>query len=206
MEDHHAWKQYPQHRNWFNKLWVSEKFGYECGPCGLAPDKSDNYIVRPIYNLSGMGVGAKFTHIEAGDATKVPPGYFWQEILTGKHYSVTYKVDDIFVPVSSYEGIHVEEELWRFDRWIKSDYYPSLPSTLSQLLDVGIINVEFKDSNPIEVHLRGTSDPQYEEIIPIWSDRRFEVDKYLKIGYSYINSPDDADEFLQVPRIGFMVK
>jgi len=32
----------------FDKLILSKKLGYTCGPAGLAPPKENNYIVRPI--------------------------------------------------------------------------------------------------------------------------------------------------------------
>ena len=32
------------------------------------------------------------------------------------------------------------------------------------------------------------------------------IDKYTGMGYTYINSYDDADGFLDTPRLGFMVK
>ena len=206
MHDFQAWNKYPQHHNWFNKLWLSEKLGYKCGPCGTAPTDSKYYIIRPTYNLSGMGVGAEFVYIEKGDMTKVPPGYFWQEIILGKHYSVTYDVNNQFEPISCYEGISFGNELWRFNKWIRSDYYPEFPDTFKDLNDVDIINIEFKGTSPIEVHLRGSADPQYDEIIPIWKDRKNDIDKYQKMGYTYIDSPDDADGFLKIPRLGFMVK
>ena len=91
MYDEDAWLKYPHHHNWFNKLYVAEQMGYYCGPCGFAPSRSDYYIVRPIYNLGGMGVGTSIQYIEADDYTMVPPGYFWCEILLGKQYSATYE-------------------------------------------------------------------------------------------------------------------
>lgn len=206
MHDFQAWKKYPQHHNWFNKLWVSEKLGYECGPCGVAPNRSDDYIARPTYNLSGMGVGAEFIYIESGDMSKVQPGYFWQQILRGKQYSVTYEFKDGFKPISCYEGIRSGSELWRFDKWVKAEHIPKLPSIVKELEDVDIINIEYIGNDPIEFHLRGSPDPQYDEIIPIWEDRKFDIDKYRKMRYTYINSHENADGFMDISRLGFMVK
>ena len=210
ISDDEAWYAYPHHHIWFNKLWVSERLGYMCGPSGIPPKKSSHYIVRPIYNLSGMGVGAEFKYIQQDDASKVPPGYFWQEIFLGKHYSVTYEfVHDIrpyWKPISSFEGVRLGTSLWRFQKWTRSDYYPEVPKIFNELSDVKKINVEFKNNVAIEVHLRGTPDPDYDECIPIWDDMQKDVDKYLDIGYSYIESFDNADGFLQTPRIGFVVR
>ena len=76
MEDSEAYIRYPKHRRWFDKLHLSETLGYDCGPCGVAPSKDGYYIVRPIYNLSGMSIGAKKVWIEKGDVSKVPRGIF----------------------------------------------------------------------------------------------------------------------------------
>ena len=212
MDDSLSWKKYPHHHKWFDKLSVAESFGYTCGPCGVAPDRSDEYIVRPIYNLSGMGVGATIKHIQKGDTTQVPPGYFWCEILTGRHFSATFEyVDDEFFPywkcLHCYEGFNRKEVLSEFYKWIRVKESPKLPRNFLELKDVGVINVEFKGNNPIEVHLRPTPDPLYSELIPIWKkDTQKTVDNYLEMGYSYYMSYDDADSFLNNPRVGFMVK
>lgn len=58
MTDSDAYIKYPKLRHFYNKLWLSEKLGYRCGPSGIEPQESDTYIVRPIMNLSGMGVSS----------------------------------------------------------------------------------------------------------------------------------------------------
>lgn len=210
LDDSDAWKKYPKYHNWFNKLWVSEKLGHKCGPCGVAPDESKYYIVRPTYNLSGMGVGAEFKFIEAGDMSQVPPGYFWQEIFLGRHYSATYEfvhdTNPYWKPLTCFEGIRLGTELWKFSKWHRSDYFPEVPRVFNELSAIKRINVEFKGNAPIEVHLRDTPDPEYDEFIPIWEGMQKEVDKYITMGYSYIESFDDADGFLHTPRLGFVVK
>lgn len=210
MDDSQAYQKYKQHRKWFNKLYVSERLGYDCGPAGVAPTESRYYIVRPIYNLSGMGLGAEFKYIKAGDYSQVPPGYFWCEIFLGKHFSVTYEFEHNTLPrwnpISSFEGVRMGNELWRFTKWERSNYFPEVPRIFNELSGVGRINVEFKGDKVIEVHLRESPDPDYDAIIPIWKDRKSDIDKYTKIGYTYIESFDDADGFLKIPRLGFMIK
>lgn len=206
MLDNQAYVKYPRHRKWFNKLWLSEKLNYECGPCGVSPKKSDFYIIRPIYNLIGMSLGARKIWIEKDDYKKTPAGYFWCEWFDGSQYSVTYEHDVCWKPISCWKGYRNIKNLTRFEKWEKVDYYPELPIFFNELSDVGRINVEFIDNNIIEVHLRTSPDPEYNEIIPIWKDSEKELDNYLKLGYSWINSFDDADGFLDNPRIGFAVK
>ena len=62
-EDYQAWEEYPQHRWVFNKLEVALKLGYKAGPACVPLPKTSNTlfkaIIRPIYNLYGMGISAK---------------------------------------------------------------------------------------------------------------------------------------------------
>jgi hypothetical protein len=207
MHDYEAYNKFPQHRKWFNKLWLSEKLDYYCGPAGIAPNISQYYIVRPIMNLSGMSLNASKTFIESGDLSKVQPGYFWCEFFEGKQHSVSYQYSNSsWLPFSSYEGFRDEENLYKFKKWIKTDWYIELPNFIDELKDVSIINVEFIDNKIIELHLRDTPDPLYNELIPIWESNKNMIDKYVKIGYNYIDNYDDADGFLKNPRLGFMIK
>lgn len=207
-DDADAYRLYPQHRKWFNKLWFSEQMGYNCGPSGIAPHVSGTYIVRPIMNISGMSIGARKQYIEQGDYTIVEPGYFWCEWFDGPQYSVTYsRENDQWKQISCWEGEKQDNALYRFTKWTRRDHLMFEPlSILRQLSDVPKINVEFINSNPIEVHLRESPDPDYDEFIPIWEGEEDLVDKYQKMGYSYIHNADDGNGFLDTARIGFVVK
>lgn len=212
--DFEAWQKYPKHHNWFNKLFVAELMQYRCGPCGVAPTVSDYYIVRPIYNLGGMGVGTSIQFIAAGDYSKVPPGYFWCEILLGKQYSATYEfmfggIHDskpYWKPISCWEGIKAPGSASKFTKWVRSSYIPEVPRAFNELSDVKIINVEFKGNSPFEVHLRDTPDPDYNELIPIWEDDPSAIESLSILGYHYVPSYDDSNGFLKPARLGFMVK
>lgn len=207
MYDEDAWDKYPQHHNWFNKLFVAEQMGYKCGPSGLAPTITDYYMVRPTYNLSGMGIGADMIKIPAGDASKVPPGYFWCEFIPGIQYSATYEfVNNKWKVVSCWQGDLAARSFTRFTGWIRSTYAPEVPRQFNVLSDVGLINIEFKGNSPIEVHLRSSLDPDYDELVPVWADSSINNEAYISRGYTYIESFDDANGFLQIPRLGFFVK
>lgn len=210
MDDCKAWEKYPHHHNWFNKLWLSEKLGYECGPCGTTPKNGGTYIVRPIYNLSGMGVGASLKQLTPDDYSQVPPGYFWCEVFTGYQFSATFEfvcdINPYWKGISCFQGVRTNSEMFRFSKWERTDYFPPVPRIFNELSDVKRINIEFKGDAAIEVHLRDTPDPQCDEFIPIWQDAKKDIDKYLKMGYTYQDSYDDADGFLKTPRLGFMIK
>lgn len=63
--DAEAYVQFPHHHNFFNKLWVAEQLGHICGPAGVLPtgDIPKRVVVRPIYNLAGMGVATRFIEL-----------------------------------------------------------------------------------------------------------------------------------------------
>lgn len=199
--DDDAWQEFPHHRDWFNKLWLSMLLDYNCGPCGVAPADSGFYCVRPIYNLAGMGVGARKQFISAGDYRQVEPGYFWCEWFEGDQHSVTYEWrNDNWMPVSSWRGERSDYDLSRFLYWERSMFAPLLPDTFSALADASFLNVEFVGGKIVEVHLRRSPDPEeWTVIIPVWSDEEPSTEG------TFIPHYDDADGYLSTPRIGFIV-
>ena len=208
MDDSEAWEAFPNKRKWFNKLWLSSKLGYDCGPCGVAPTKSAYYVVRPIYNISGMGAGARVQWIESNDYTRVEPGYFWCEYFNGSQYSVTYENrNSKWEPINSWKAFRNVKSLSKFDAWVRTDYSPELPSLFNDLFEIKRINVEFIEDKPIETHLRDSPDPNYDILIPVWEDfEEKEIDKLIQMGYTYLESYDDADGFVKPARLGFLVK
>jgi len=211
MQDDEAYLKYPQHRKWFNKLYIAETFGYKCGPAGVDIPEDGTYVIRPIYNLSGMGIGATVKQLKAGDENSTPPGYFWCEYLRGRHYSATYEfvhhTNPYWRPISCWEGVNMPLNLTKFVEWRRSDYIPEVPRQLNVLSDVGRINVEFKGNDVIEVHLRESPDPKYDHIIPVWASDFGAKKQHMEMhGYDFIESYDNADGQLDDPRIGFLVK
>lgn len=214
--DDNAWEEFPKLHNYFNKLWLAEKLGYYCGPCGVTPQKG-KYVVRPIYNLSGMGVGAKIKKIK--DDSAVPPGYFWCERFEGDHFSVDYnwtadsQIGGYWTPISSYQGTNFSDNLSKFSEWKKSEYLPKLPDKHIDLWKelgyggVKKINIEWIDNNILEIHLRHGNIYQYNNLVPVWKSWPFGVQTHWEhIGYKFIEDFDDADGHLEDARLGFMVK
>lgn len=204
--DTNAYRLFPQYRKWFNKLYVAETFGYLCGPAGIMVPKDDIYVVRPIYNLRGLGACASKKFLTTKDTTTVPPGYFWVEVFKGSHYSIDYlKVNGKFEQLNCFEGDNDPEDLYRFYSWKKSSYQFTLPKQLNDL-DVNMLNLEVIGDKIVEVHLRLGMDHlmQYEEIIPVWDN-----DTIDKPGYKFVPSmsgPDDGDGWLNNKRLGFLCK
>lgn len=210
--DSEAWSYYPQHRWLFNKLELSLKLGYVAGPGGTSVPEDGDYIVRPIYNLSGMGVGAKRMQLTRGDYNSVPPGYFWCEYFHGPNITVDYEwdmVDDLRVlrPVFAAQGFRSSQDLYRFNAWKKIEPpFWRLPDFIKNLYDVPRINIEFIHDKIIEIHLRpGVDFPgESTQIIPVWSDMdESDFELYKKLGYKLFLNHDSADGHLDVFRLGF---
>jgi hypothetical protein len=208
--DVEAYLHYKNLRHFYNKLWLSERLGYECGPAEIPPKRAGWYIVRPIMNLRGMGIGSKKLWIEAQDVFLMSPGEFWCEIFEGRHLSVTYiKSENGYQAYSikhCYEGFKNKEG--QFVQWEKTSDIVVAPEWIRNELwpQVDVFNAEFIGERLIEIHLRDTPDPAVDSLFPVWEGDEIIVDKLEKIGYSYKHSYDNADGFLERPRLGFMVK
>jgi hypothetical protein len=193
-EDFEAWDLYKntEHRWVFNKLEVALRQGLSAGPASTAPSCSGTYLFRPIYNVYGMGIGAKkFFYDKDKDYDSfinhgiIPPGNFWCQWLDGEHLSIDYNqdVDGFWHTRSVWRGVHESKDnLTRFESWTRlgNDSAPKwneLPIDASFLYDpdVPVFNVEMIGKNIIEIHLRLGNDPFDEypvgsEIIPVWND------------------------------------
>jgi len=211
-----AWNRYPRHRWLFNKLDLSLKLGYAAGPGGTSVPSDGDYIVRPIMNLSGMGVGATRQQLKRNDYKTVPPGYFWSEFFHGPNVSVDYEwvvegSKNMLKPVFAAEGYRTSSDLYRFNGWKRIDPpYWDLPEWIKELHDVPRFNIEFVYDKIIEIHLRPGNDfpDGATQIIPIWSDMSgHDIDRFIRAGYTQVTNFDDADGHLkEVKRLGFLWK
>ena len=215
MEDIDAYAKYPRHRKWFNKLWLSEHFKYKCGPAGVPIPESGTYVVRPIYNLGGMGAGATVQKLEEGDYTSVPPGYFWCEYFEGQHFSANYKWQEDTTTggewrtMDCWKGTNMPINLSKFIEWKRSDVAPLLSYKFKPLGLDGVteMNIEYIDDKPIEVHLRLSPDPDYDHIIPVWASDFGKKKEHMELhGFKFIEAYDNANGYIEDPRIGFLVK
>lgn len=210
-----AWERYPQHRWIFNKLELSLKLNYCAGPGGTSVPEDGEYVARPIYNLSGMGVGARRVYLKRKDYKTVGPGEFWCQFFYGPNITIDYcwdKVDGktVLRPKFAAQGFRTSKHLYRFSAWKKIDppIY-NLPEWINTLQDVPYFNIEFIDEKIIEIHLRTVMDfpNNTTNIIPIWSDMDLDECKgFERSGYTMYTNFDDADGHLEVKRIGFYVR
>lgn len=81
-----VWKNVDPDDIWvMDKLILSRKLGYDCGPVGLDVSAPGYYIVRPCVNMLGLGLGAQQIWLEK-ETMHLPLGYFWGEWFEGRHF------------------------------------------------------------------------------------------------------------------------
>ena len=97
-----------------DKLILSKKLGYNCGPAGIEVPKAGDYIVRPVLNVFGLGMGAKKMHLKK-DTSHLPIGTFWCQWFEGRHFTVDYNKGK---QVRCVEGFKKPNTLTKWDKWI----------------------------------------------------------------------------------------
>jgi hypothetical protein len=219
IEDWDLWNKYPEHRWIFNKLQLALDLGYRAGPCPTLPSEAGYYCIRPIYNLYGMGLNASKVWLDIDDNAKVMnlqhPGSFYCEWFDGPHYSIDYEWDNKWKPIHATQGYNNSDDLIHFTRWDRIEPpHIELHPMLDKLKDVKVLNIEFKDSKIIEVHLRlgnlagdwyGLGDAQ--TIIPVWKSTTKEfIDQHKVHGYRFIDRPENATDKIENYRLGFLYK
>ena len=196
LEGNQEWEQIHTDDLWvYNKLILSRKLGYTCGPVGSDVPKSDFYIMRPCMNLLGMGRFSRIEYIYKS-TDRYHPAEFWCEIFEGPHMSVDfYKKKSELVVLGTRDFY---DPLYKWKKWEKVDYEVNFPSILNELIgDYEWINCEFIGNKLIEVHFRQNPDFRYNntEAIPVWNDENMT----LNDDYRYISDSD-------YHRKGFWVK
>lgn len=178
----------------YDKLILSRKLGYVCGPAAVPVPYPGKYVLRPITNILGMSIGARVKWIDK-DTYHFQPGTFWCEFFEGRH--LTYDFIDGQQAVC-YEGFLEKGRLDKFLKWQKTDDVAVVPEFVLDLSrKYHHINIECKDNKIIEIHLRPNSDwIQYdaEVLIPVWNDTVRPGDDYV-----YVSDPDSE-------RQGFWIK
>ena len=184
MDDKDFWNTTDVEDLWlFDKLILSKKLGYECGPAGLPPPKENNYIVRPITNIRMMGRNATIKYLTPF-SHDIPDGYFWCEMFKGRHLSYDYHYGQQVLAV---EGFRNNDRLDRFSRWEKVNNQYELPNILKPIaLKYEWLNVETIDDKVIEVHLRYNDDfanHSANVIVPIWKEDFYKSECGDRIGF-----------------------
>lgn len=181
-----AWKTIDPDHIWvLDKLILSRKSGYVCGPTGLAVPNPDFYIVRPCVNLMGLGLGARKLWLD-NNTDHLPLGFFWCEWFDGRHLSVDYRNGEQVLCV---EGVKPDNTFTRWKSWKKTADAVALPDILKPFQEkYEYINCEFIGGKLIEVHFRKNEDFEggISEFIPVWEGETISP----PLGYSYREYPD----------------
>ena len=168
----------------YDKLILSRKLGYACGPVGIDVPVPAWYIVRPCVNIMGLGLGAKKMHLTKY-TIDLDPGHFWCEWFDGRHLSVDYEYGKQVLCV---EGFKSEDTFTKWDKWVATDDQIIFPKVLEQFANKPNINCEFIGNKLIEVHFRPNPDFEQNivEFIPVWKGQSIDPPE----GYRYIDYPD----------------
>lgn len=181
-----AWKTVDPDDMWvFDKLILSTKLGYKCGPVGVPVDEPGTYIVRPAVNALGLGLGTQTVYIESS-TDHLPPGHFWCEMFAGRHLSVDYHHG---LQVLCVEGFKDNDTFTHWNKWKRTKDYVNRPDILRPFMKkYEWVNCEFIGGKLIEVHLRRNVDfdNNINEFIPVWEGESTTPPK----GYKYIGYPD----------------
>jgi len=173
-----------------DKLLLSRRLGYVCGPVGIDVPRSGYYIIRPCVNALGMGLDTSKVFI-IDNTDHLPVGEFWCEIFYGRHLSVDFYKGKQILCVEGFR--EKEEPYWRWSRWVRTNDVVELPEFIQAIATkYEWFNVEFIGSNIIECHFRANPDfwipgfDRIEEVIPIWHDEELES----REGYQMILDSD----------------
>lgn len=166
--DEDVWQKVDVQDLWvYDKLILSKYLGHVCGPAGVNVPAVGDYVVKPITNIMGMGIGARPVYFDTLKTDSIGPGYFWMEWFKGPHLSIDVvdgKVDVV------YEGTSVN--FTRFSRWFLSGVDINPPSFIMELSKkYGVVNYETVGGKIIELHLRANPDwhkYKAKELIPVW--------------------------------------
>lgn len=181
-----AWKTIDPDDIWvLDKLILSRKSGYVCGPIGMSVPKPDFYIIRPCVNILGLGLGAQKIWLD-NNTDHLPLGFFWCEWFEGRHLSIDYHhgVQQLCV-----EGIKPEDTFSRWSEWRQTADRIDGPEMLIPFFKkYKWINCEFIGNKLIEVHLRHNEDfdGNIDHFIPVWEGETVDPPK----GYTYRDYPD----------------
>jgi len=183
LDSNQEWENICSEDLWvYNKLFLSKILKYVCGPTGTIVPKSNYYIIRPSFNLNGMGRLARIEWIEK-NTDKYHPSEFWCEIFTGRHLSVDfYKKESKLVILGEKD---LNAPLYKWKKWSKIYEEIQFPSVLNSLKgNYDWINCEFIGDKLIEVHFRQNPDFRYGNTIaiPVWSeDEKIEMNNFKYI-------------------------
>lgn len=174
----------------YDKLILSKKLGHQCGPAGISLPIPGTYIIKPITNILGMGLGSHIHEFTSTHTDWMQPGTFWMEVFNGQHLSIDVVNGNTAI---IYEGYR--ENPQRFSQWKKIETIITHPTFIIELSKkYGVVNYESIGGKIIEIHLRANPDWQKyraKELIPVWKNQTYDPT-------NFVSDPDGE-------RLGFII-
>ena len=158
-----AWDLFPKYNYVYNKLQINRASGIPCNMMGASRGPDDfPVVVRPIYNLYGMGCEARQVDWPNEFEKLCLPGFFCAKKIVGPHCSWDMAVvrGDV-VWCQTFSGMPHDSELpGMFSHWSTSGANPTIKRKVESWVDnnlagfTGMVNVETIGGYIIECHLR----------------------------------------------------
>lgn len=161
--DRDAWDMYPDYQHLYNKLYVSRTSGIRSNLIGASRGPySYPVIVRPVYNLFGMGDGATRVSMPMEFEQLDCSGYFWAENINGAHVSwdMALVKGDIKWMQTWIGHKHSSMSPGVFSRWSTQEASPASERNVEDWVSknlqefTGMVNLETIGGKVIECHLR----------------------------------------------------
>lgn len=155
----------------YNKLLISNLQNEIAKPCPIQPKKYP-VIIKPIYNLLGMGINSYKANNKEEYNKLAKPGLFFSKFYKGKHFSWDFILLEGKILYST--KFYGKKKLFgSFEYWIEK-HVNRIPNNVNIILNyffskhTGVINMETIGGKVIEVHLRmGDIDMSDKEIIKL---------------------------------------
>ena len=191
MDDKDFWETTDPNDLWvFDKLILSKKLGYVCGPAGVPPPTQGTYIVRPCVNYRMMGHGAQLMELSPTNHDNIPDGYFWCEVFRGRHLSFDYQHGKQTLAIEGFRDNPIA--LDRFSMWKKTNDIFPIPDILKEISQkYQWLNIEVIGDKIIELHLRYNDDfagHDSNTIIPVWKDKFYKSECGDRLGFILVNN------------------
>ena len=190
------WEQINPKDLWiYNKLELSRRLEYICGPSGVSVPTPGHYIVRPVINFSGMSRHSRIEWLDCS-TDHLHPGEFWCEILAGEHLSVDFYEKSPKLIVKGHKN--PKNPLYKWNCWTKVNRNIEFPDILNDLIEkYSVINCEFIQNKLIEVQIRPNLDFRWGNSvsIPVWKGTNLS----LPAEFKFVKDED-------YHRIGFFIK
>ena len=151
-----AFQKFKSYNMVYNKLQIANEQNLRCNICPIIPDEYP-VVLRPIYNLFGMGLDSMKIRNEKEFLKNSKNGYFWTQFLTGEHISWDLIIrEGLIIYHVSFHG-H-KKTFGTFNYW--EQIYREIPKNVRMLVNkyfknyTGNVNMETIGNKVIEVHLR----------------------------------------------------